>query len=118
MPNYKIYEASSKETEERVAIKRVVALSTYAGRPVRGVAKCDPRDEYSFPFGKALAIARCDERIADKREKNAKNKLAMAARALEEAQSRFNKMTAYYEDAVQRHAEANEAITELLNTTP
>ena len=33
--------------------RRVIAVSTYAGKTVRGVATCDPGDEFSMEKGKA-----------------------------------------------------------------
>ena len=44
----------------------VVAVSSYAGKTVRGVAKCDPRDTFDIEKGKELAAARCNEKIAYK----------------------------------------------------
>ena len=46
---------------------KVVAVSTYAGKTVRGVAKCDVNDTFSLEKGKELATARCNEKIAKKR---------------------------------------------------
>ena len=57
---------------------QVVAVSTYAGRTVRGVAKCDPRDNFSLEGGKKLAAARCNVKIAEKRAKRAEKKYAEA----------------------------------------
>lgn len=56
----------------------VVAVSTYAGKKVRGVAKCAPEDKFDLDDGKALAAARCNEKIAYLRYKRAmeKNKAA------------------------------------------
>ena len=57
MSQYRFYDNGSK----------VVAVSSYAGRPVRGVAKCDPRDSFDIEKGRALAEARCDVKVAQKR---------------------------------------------------
>ena len=43
---------------------KVIAISTYAGRTVRAVAKADPRDASSLEDGKKLAAARCNAKIA------------------------------------------------------
>ena len=51
--------------------KKVIAYSTYAGQSVRGVAKCAPDDEFDVEFGKKLAAARCDVKVARKRLKRA-----------------------------------------------
>ena len=51
--------------------KKVVAYSTYAGQSVRGIAKCAPDDEFDVEFGKKLAAARCNVKVARKRFKRA-----------------------------------------------
>ena len=78
---------------------KVIAISTYAGRTVRAVAKADPRDAFSLEDGKKLAAARCNAKIATKRTKNAEFQLSRAKAALEQAEARYNKMTAYFNDA-------------------
>ena len=45
----------------------VIAISTYAGKTVKGIAKVDPRDTFDPEVGKQLATARCAEKIAIKR---------------------------------------------------
>ena len=56
-PNYRVVESDNK----------IVVVSKYAGNYVRGVAKCDPGDEYDVEYGKKLATARCDQKVAEKR---------------------------------------------------
>lgn len=41
----------------------VVAISTYAGKTVRGIAKCDPEDAFDLEKGKELAALRCAKKI-------------------------------------------------------
>lgn len=96
--------------------KTVVAVSTYAGKTVRGVAKCDPADEFTLETGKKLAGARCNVKIAARRVKNAENKRAEAIAALEAAQKRVAEMNAYYDDAVACHEAAVIELEEVLNT--
>ena len=50
---------------------KVIALSTYCGKAVRGIAKCDPRDEFDEHTGMRLAAARCNMKVAEKRYKRA-----------------------------------------------
>lgn len=50
-----------------VTPNKIIAISTYAGRTVRGIAKCHPNDKFDEEFGKKLAAARCNKKIADKR---------------------------------------------------
>lgn len=45
----------------------VICVSRYAGRNVRATAKCNPEDEFNLSFGKHLARARVDEKVAQKR---------------------------------------------------
>lgn len=96
--------------------KTVVAVSTYAGKTVRGVAKCNSADEFALETGKKLAGARCNVKIAARRVKNAKNKRAEAVAALEAAQKRVAEMNAYYDDAVACHETAVAELEEVLNT--
>ena len=50
----------------------VVAVASYAGKRVRGVAKCSEMDEFNLAKGEKLAAARCNLKIAKMREKNMK----------------------------------------------
>ena len=43
---------------------KIIAVSTYAGKTVKGVAKRDPRDSFDLDFGKELAAARCAARCS------------------------------------------------------
>lgn len=49
----------------------VIAISTYAGKTVKGVAKCDPEDTFDLEKGKKLAAARCNEKVCRKRLRRA-----------------------------------------------
>lgn len=49
--------------------KKVIAVSSYMGKPVRGVAKCNDADTFNLAKGKRLAAARCNLKIALKRQK-------------------------------------------------
>ena len=78
---------------------QVIAVSTYAGKIVRAVAKCNPKDEYDLEKGKALAAARLSVKVSKKRKKNAEIKLAEAERNVAIAKHRKMKMTNYLTDA-------------------
>lgn len=105
MDKYRFYTSKNK----------VVAVSTYAGRPVRGIAKCDPDDVFSLEDGKKLAAARCNDRVAEKRLKRAQKKLAESTDALIMAQRQYEKMQKYVEDAQVSCAESAEYVEDLLN---
>lgn len=75
--------------------KVVVATSTYAGKTVRGVARCHPNDEFDMDKGIQLAVARCNLKVADKRQARACRKVKEAKLALYEAQVFLDKMRDY-----------------------
>ena len=64
---YKCYGYDEKNEDGSIRAHCVVAISTYAGKTVKGYAKCHPDDTWDWEKGKALAIARCAEKIAAKR---------------------------------------------------
>lgn len=79
--------------------KKVIAISTYAGRTVKGVAKCHPNDTFDVELGKSLAAARCNEKIAGKRFQRALNKYNAAFDKLLEAEEEINKTRVYLADS-------------------
>jgi hypothetical protein len=87
---------------------KIVAVSTYAGRTVRGVAKCDPRDEFDASKGEDLAMARCAEKIALKRTKRAAHELQKALDSEKAAKRRVEKMKEYLSDSTAAWVKATE----------
>ena len=77
----------------------VIAISTYAGKTVRGIAKCDPRAGFDVETGKKIAVARCAAKIAAKRKARAAKCIAYAQKQLDIARKFYEKMSAYYDDA-------------------
>lgn len=94
---------------------KIVAVSTYAGKPVRGVAKCAPTDTFSLEDGKALAAARCNLKISEKRRNRAARKLEEAKRAMQEAQRHLEKMYHYFKDASVALGDARVEVNEIEN---
>ena len=78
---------------------RIIAVSTYAGKTVRGVAICHPDDNFDLETGKRLAAARCNEKIAAKRLDRASKKAMRAGLDVETAKQHLAKMQDYYNDA-------------------
>ena len=105
MNKYRFYNSKNK----------VIAVSTYAGKPVRGVAKCDPDDTFSIDDGQALAAARCNEKIAEKRLSRAKRKLAEAKEDFLVAKRYYERMSKYYEDSVVNLDVAKAYVDDVLN---
>ena len=101
---YKFYSTTNK----------VVAVSTYQGRTVRGVATCDPKDTFDIEKGKMLAAARCNQKIAMKRRDRADRELRKAVAAYDKAQKHMYKMNDYYEDSRQAVKNATSTVDQLL----
>lgn len=75
---------------------KTIAVSTYAGRTVRGSAICDSSDTYNKETGQKIAAARCGAKVAQKRLKRATQKQQEAKTALRQAKKYYDKMTDYY----------------------
>ena len=92
---------------------RVIAVSTYAGKTVRGVAVCASEDEFDLEKGKKLAAARCNQRIALKRAQRAHKKWEEALAACSIADVQYEKMDEYYDDALEAYDFARRQVEEL-----
>ena len=92
---------------------QVVAVSTYAGKIVRGVSKLTPGDEFDEVKGKKLAAARCNEKIARKRLARATAKIKEAEKAYQKEIAWYNRMVDYYNDSFEAVEEAVKMVKEL-----
>ena len=87
---YKFYASGNK----------VVCVSSYAKRAVRGVAKCNTeQDTFELEVGKKLAQLRCDKNIATRRHKRAAQQYVAAMQAVADAEATMLKMRKYFEDS-------------------
>lgn len=102
--NYKYYQHNNE----------VIAVSTFAGKEIKGVAKCNPEDEFDLETGKKIAAARCNLKAAQKRLKRANEKWSKAYIDLFEANRRFEKMKQYYMDAVDALDEATVELAKMI----
>lgn len=93
--------------------EKVIAISTYAGRTVKGVAKCHPNDTFDVEFGKKLAAARCNEKISYKRLTRALNKYKEAIDESFAVDKKIVRMRDYALDAGAAHEEAQRVLMEL-----
>ena len=93
---------------------KVIAISTYEGRRVRGIAKCDPRDGFDKEKGMKLAAARCNQKVALKRYRRAYGEHAKAYLAFCDAENRLNKMVDYVYDAKEALRNADYEVSQLL----
>lgn len=95
---------------------KVIALSTYAGRTVRGTAICSAEDTFDIEKGKQLAAARCAVKIAQKREARAARKFQEADAILFEAEDYYNAMGEYRVNAAVESMKAEKNLTSLLQS--
>lgn len=78
----------------------ICCVSHFAGKPVRGFAKCNPIDQFDLEKGMQLAQLRCDAKIAEKRVKRAQQKFSEAGDKVVAAQRHAVDMQAYLNDAL------------------
>ena len=77
----------------------IYAISTYAGKTVRGVAKYNPADKFDKQIGMELAAARCNKKVAQKRAARANKKWQEAFAQYDAAHKYLQKMADYAESA-------------------
>ena len=78
---------------------KVIALSTYAGKTVRGVATCSEKDKFDLEVGKKLAAARCNSKVAEKRYKRAAECHTYSQQYLEYATAVAKENETYFENS-------------------
>lgn len=107
------YRYISYFNKERNA-KEIVAISTYAGKTVKGIASCHPGDNFDEQKGKELAAARCNLKISERRMKRAMAQRNKALAALEAAQKHYNDMECYANDSISEVTDAKTHLKEVL----
>ena len=93
---------------------KIICVSSYGGKKVRGVAKCAPGDIFNEDFGRTLAKLRCDERVAQYRLSHANKKYLEAEAAYEKAALRLDKMDKFSVDARCQLNEIRNALKEMV----
>lgn len=96
-------------------VKEVIAISSYAGKSVKGTAKCDPDDTFDFEKGKRLAAARCALKIAMKRADRASYKVEEARERCDLADEHLDSMIRYKNDAYDSLDRVIEELDDILN---
>ena len=109
LSKYRFYHAT------RDGQKQVIAVSTYAGRTVRGRATCAPEDSYDEQAGREIAAARCNQEIARRRYLRACARYNEAQRKYEEAMVFLNRMGKYLDDSQAAFVDAKILMDNLLN---
>lgn len=113
-PTYQFFKFQHKRADGSVCM-RIVAVSTFAGKPVKGHADCHPNDEFDEEYGMALAAARCAEKIAAKRCNRAYSKVDEATAQVNVAMAHLQKMMKYEADAEAHYNTAAYDLAEILS---
>lgn len=92
-----------------------IAVTRYAGKSVRAVAKCDPVDKFDGAYGERLATARCDVKVAEKRQRRAVELANSAINALIDYQKRVDKLMEFVTQATAELAEAEAELKAVLD---
>lgn len=103
MAKYTTYQSDNK----------VIVVSRFAGKAVRGIAKCDPNDLFDESFGEDLAKARCDLKISTKRQRRACELAVEALEQLKAAQARVDSAMDYIKEATAELEDASKRVAEL-----
>jgi hypothetical protein len=109
---FKVYE---HKNEDGTKSSVVMALSTHAGKVVKGVAKCAQDDPFDLEKGKELAAARCDYKVCSKRLKSAEKKNEMSRKLVDEALEYCKRMSSYYLDAYDEYMNSKSKLQEIEN---
>ena len=84
---------------------KIICLSTYAKKPVRGIAKCSPTDDFDFEIGAKLAKLRCDTKVCEKRLNVARERYKESVDILNDALAYYDDMWRYYLDSLENYKE-------------
>jgi hypothetical protein len=104
LEKYRFYYAGNK----------VIAVSTYGGKLVKGKAICHPTDDYRQSIGERLAAARCNEKIAQKRYARAQQKYVEACEERDKAIAKVDAMKEYMNDSFVAMNEAAQECDEIV----
>lgn len=95
--------------------KKVIALTSYAGKAVRGIAVCSEHDEFDIETGKRLAAARANVKVAMKRKARAEKKLAYFDKIIDEVEREYHDLEAYLYMADERWENAVDELAGVLS---
>lgn len=96
-----------------VSDNKVVCVSSYAGKAVRGIAKCDPKDTFNVEAGKQLAQARCDFKIAEKRVKRSAERYDEAIKLLADVMAYKTRMENYKNESYREYMSLKDKLADL-----
>lgn len=96
--------------------ERIIALSTYCGRPVKGTAICASDDTFDEDAGKKLAAARCEVKVAHKRAKFAQERLDFLVSTAERLRVMISKAATVAGETAAAERKAEEELEEIVKS--
>lgn len=94
---------------------KCICVSSYAGKPIRGIAKCAPGDEFDYEIGDKLARLRCDVKVMSARYNRAAKKFAEAEEAYLRAKRHYEKMEQYMNDSEDNLTDAEATFSDFMS---
>lgn len=85
---------------------KVVCVSSFAKKKIKGIAKCSPNDTFDIEIGKQLSRSRCDLKIATKRYAKAHNLLIEKLKEISNLQEEKREIHAYEVKAYDTYIDA------------
>lgn len=95
---------------------RTICVSSFAGKPVRGVAICDSKDTFTEDAGQKVSMARCDVKVANKRVKKAFQDLNGLYEARDTINAYIVKATERYDLARDKQDKAEQGLLDILSS--
>lgn len=95
--------------------KKVIAITHYQGKVVKGIAVCSEHDEFDVETGKRLASARANVKVAMKRKARAEKKLAYFDKIIDDVEREYHELEGYAYDAGERWENAIDELANVLN---
>ena len=92
---------------------KIICVSKYAGKPVRAVAICSDEDEYDEVYGKDLARARVDLKIAEKKLKRSDEMKKYLEFLIEDLNSAYEEECLWNEQKKDEYCSAMRVLDEL-----
>ena len=85
---------------------KVVCLTHFAGKPVRGVAICSDKDSFNYETGMELARARADFKVEGKRLKCAQERLDKAYEELNRLKNQLHEAEMYLHESMNKERDS------------
>ena len=90
-------------------IKKVICVTYYKGKPIKGIAKCAPCDDFDISVGEKLAYLRCKNKFLKRKSEQATSAYSKAVVAAGKAEmNRLNAIDFFNEVSSELYAARQE----------